>query len=172
MKITLATMVAASCLLVLSACSNSNSTPPGAGGFRVANGITDSNGLDAALGNVSSFSGIGFSTASGIVNPPEGSYKAQLTSNSVSFTVNNVSIDHNNLTTVFAAGKIGSGTQNGFVAEENIGAPASGQFNVQFVADAASRTGPINFYLVSPGGSTTGSSLRPAGCASMPIRSR
>jgi hypothetical protein len=148
-------------LLALAACGgngggDNNGTPPLAGAFRVANGITDSDGLDAALSNVASFSGIGFSTASGIVNPPEGSYMAQLTSNSITFTVDNVSIDHNNVTTVFTGGKVGSSTENGFPVEENLGAPASGQFNVQFVASAASRTGPINFYLITPGGSTTG----------------
>lgn len=143
-------------LLALSACSDSNSTPPLAGAFRIANGISDSNGLDASLSNVGSFSGIGFGTASGIVNPPTGSYKAQLTSNSITFTVDNVSIDHNNVTSVFTSGQISSGSQNGFVAEENLGAPASGQFNVQFVADASSRSGAINFYVISPGGSTTG----------------
>lgn len=145
-------------VLALSACGNgnNNSTPPLAGAFRVANGITDSIGLDAALSNIASFSGISFGTASGIVNPPIGSYKAQLTSNSVTFTVNNVSIDHNSVTTVFAAGQVGNGSENGFTAEENLAEPASGQFNVQFVADAASRTGPINFFLIAPGGSTTG----------------
>lgn len=144
-------------LLALSACSNdNNSTPPLTGAFRIANGITDSIGLNAALSNVSSFSGISYGTASGIDNPPTGSYKTQLTSNSVTFTVDNTSIDHNNVTTVFAAGQIGDGSEKGFVAEQNLQAPSSGQFNVQFVADAASRTGPINFFLITPGGSTTG----------------
>ncbi|MDB5974118.1 MAG: hypothetical protein JWR07_878 [Nevskia sp.] len=144
-------------LLALSACSNdNNSTPPLAGAFRIANGITDSIGLDAALSNVASFSGISYGTGSGIVNPPTGSYKTQLTSNSVGFSVDNTSIDHNNVTTVFAAGQIGNGSQKGFVAEQNLQAPSSGQFNVQFVADAASRTGPINFFLITPGGSITG----------------
>jgi len=142
-------------LLALSACSSdNNSTPPLTGAFRIANGITDSIGLDAALSTVASFSGIGYGTGSGIVNPPTGSYKTQLTSNSVTFTVDNTSIDHNNLTTVFAAGQIGNGSQQGFVAEQNLQAPSDGQFNVQFVADAASRTGPINFFLIAPGGST------------------
>lgn len=144
-------------LLALSACSNdNNSTPPLAGAFRIANGITDSIGLDAALSNVASFSGIAYGTGSGIDNPPTGSYKTQLTSNSVTFTVDNTSIDHNNVTTVFAAGQIGNGSQKGFVAEENLQGPSSGQFNVQFVADAASRTGPINFFLIAPGSGITG----------------
>lgn len=144
-------------LLALSACnSDDNNTPPATGAFRIANGITDSIGLDAALSNVSSFSGISFGTGSGINNPPIGSYKTQLTSNSVTFTVDGTSIDHNNVTTVFAAGQIGNGSQKGFTAEENLGKPADGQFNVQFVADAASRTGPINFFLITPGGSVTG----------------
>jgi len=145
-------------LLALSACGggDNNSTPPLAGAFRIANGITDSIGLDAALSNVSSFSGISFGTASGIDNPPTGSYKTQLTSNSQTFTVNNTSIDHNNVTTVFAAGQIGNGSENGFPVEENLQAPNSGQFNVQFVADAASRTGPINFFLITPGSGISG----------------
>jgi hypothetical protein len=148
-------------LLALAACSGgsggtSNSTPPLTGDFRVANGISDSDGLDAALSNVASFSDIGFGTASGMVTAPTGSYKAQMTSNSDTFTVNNVSIDQDNVDTVFVAGTISGGTQNGFAAEESLDAPASGQFNVQFVADASSRSGPINFYLITPGGSTTG----------------
>jgi hypothetical protein len=146
-------------LLALSACnSDNNSTPPLTGGFRIANGITDSIGLDAKLSDTPTFSGISFGTGSGINTPPTGSYKSQLTSNSQTFTVNNVSIDHNNVTTVFAAGRIGDNSKNGFPVEQNLQAAVSGHFNAQFVADATSPAGPIKFFLVAPGAGIVGAS--------------
>jgi hypothetical protein len=145
--------LAAAILLGLDACGD-NKTPPFTGAVRVGNGITDSNGLDMSVANIAAFSGIGVDTASGISDAPEGSYKAQLSSNSIGFTVDGLSVDHNNVTTVFAYGAIGSGTQGGFAAEESIVAPSSGQAVLQAVhaALAASATAPsLNFYFVTPG---------------------
>lgn len=139
--------------LALAAC-NSNTTPPLTGGFRVANGITDSNGLDASINDVATFSGIGTESGSGITDVPLGSYKSQLTSNSKTFTVNNVSIDHNNVTTVYAYGSIGGGSEAGFPAEESLDAPTNGQAVVQAVHAAFAESGTngtLNFYFVSPG---------------------
>ena len=54
-------------LLALTACGGGdNNTPPLTGGVRVGNGITDSTGLDMSITNVTTFSGIGVDTASGI----------------------------------------------------------------------------------------------------------
>jgi len=145
-------------LLGLSACSGENSTPPFTGAVRVGNGITDSNGLDMSISNIATFSGIESGTASGITDAPIGSYKAQLDSNSVTFTVDGVSIDHNNVTTVFAYGSTGNGTQGGFPVEESLSAPTNGQAVVQPVHAAllaASSASSLNFYLVKPGACST-----------------
>src|SRR5258708_3079831 len=101
-------------LLGLGACSSNNTTPLLTGAVRVANGMTDSNGLDTAIGSVATSSGVGFDSASGLTDVPIGSYNSQLTSNSVQFSVDNVSIDHDNVTTIFAYGAIDSGTEGGF----------------------------------------------------------
>lgn len=146
--------LAGAALAALYGCSNSNnSTPPLTGAVRAVNGITDSNGLDMSISNVGTFSGIGFDTSSGITDGPEGSYKAQLTSNSVQFTVNNVSVDHNNVTSVFAYGVIGNGSQNGFTAEESLNAPTNGQVELQPVHDAftaSSSASTLDFFFVAP----------------------
>lgn len=142
-------------LLGLSACGGSdNNTPPDTGAVRAVNGTTDSNGLDVAVSNVGSFSGIGLDTGSGLTDVPLGSYKVQLTSNSIQFTVNNVSVDHNNVTTVFSYGATGASTEGGFPAEESVVAPTNGQAVVQPVHDAlaASAADPtLSIYLVKPG---------------------
>src|SRR5579885_3858282 len=84
----------------LTACGGNN-TPLFSGEARAVNGITDSNGLDTSISNIQIASNTPFGSATGINSPiPEGSYKAQLTSNSVTFTVDNVSIDHTHVTTV------------------------------------------------------------------------
>lgn len=153
-------------VLTLAACNDNNGTPPLTGAVRAVNGITDSNGLDMSISNVGTFSGIGFDTSSGITDGPVGSYKAQLTSNSIQFTVNNVSVDHNNVTSVFAYGAIASGTQNGFTAEESLNAPTNGQAVVQPVHDAFQLSGTaktLNFYFVSPSTACVVGAPQPAG---------
>jgi hypothetical protein len=139
-------------LLAAAACSdNNNGTPPLTGAVRVANGITDSGGLDMSISQVGTFSGVGFDTSSGITVGPEGSYKAQLTSSSVGFSVDNVKVDHNNVTSVFAYGATGNGSENGFTAEESLNAPTNGQAVVQPVHDAfqlSTTTTSLNFYFV------------------------
>jgi hypothetical protein len=73
-------------------------------------------------------------------------------------TVNNVSVDHNNLTTLYTYGSVLGGTANGFAVEENIGQPPSGDFTFQFVNDTSQvATSTLNVYLVAPGtGSVSG----------------
>ncbi|HZR38224.1 MAG TPA: hypothetical protein VFA75_22835 [Nevskia sp.] len=153
----IATLVGAS-LLGLCACGGNN-TPPGTGAVRLANGVTDSSGLNASISSVATFSGISLDTGSGLTEVPVGSYNSQLTSSSVQFSVDNVGIDHNNVTTIFAYGVVGSGTQGGFTAEESIVAPTNGQAVVQPVHDArtASAVTPtLSFYLIRPGAGIAG----------------
>ena len=148
------TLLAAAALLGLTACSDNNSTPPFTGAVRVGNGITDSNGLDMSVSDIATFSGIERGTASGITYSPTGSYKAQFTSNGVTFTVDGVGIDHNNVTTVFTYGAIGNGSQGGFAAEEALNAPIKGQSVVQPVHAAllaSASAASLNFYFVKPG---------------------
>jgi hypothetical protein len=144
-------------LLALTACGGGdNNTPPLTGGVRVGNGITDSTGLDMSITNVTTFSGIGVDTASGINYVPISavvSYEATLTSNGATFSVGGIGADQDKVTTVFAYGEMGSGTQGGFPAEESLDAPASGQFVVQPVHAApltSSTALSLNFYFVKP----------------------
>ncbi len=128
-----------SSLLGLFACSNNNnSTPPFLGAFRLIDGTTDSTSISAS-GN-SGFGSVGgnFDSAGSTVNPPEGSYNVQLTESGAGgpfATVNNVSIDHNNLTTLYTYGTLADKTANGFWVEENLGAPTGTNFTFQFVND-------------------------------------
>lgn len=162
MKIHLAAGAAVLALLAVSACNNNNNhSPPFTGKFRVVNGITDSNGLDVSIGNIpTDTQNIAFDSASHLSDVPEGSYKAQLTSSSVQFTVDNVHVDHNNITTVFANGMVAAGNQSGFAIEENLQAPpSSGQFEVQFVNDARNESTTVSsprIYLVAPGSGISG----------------
>ena len=155
-------------LLFLSACNDNNSTPPFTGAFRLANGIADSNGLKADISNVPTVGPIGFASASGINIIPEGSYKVQLTpgaSGASTFTVDNVSIEHNNLTTLFAYGTLAAGSQGGLTAVESLNAPTHGQAVIQPVHAAyqESQTAPqsmnFSFVPVGSGGSSAGISV-------------
>ena len=114
----------ATALLGLCACGGGdNNTPPLTGGIRVANGLTDSAGLDMAISNVTSFSAIAIDSASAINYIPVSavvSYKATLTSNGSSFTLGGISADQDKVTTIFTFGEMGSGTQGAFAAEESV----------------------------------------------------
>jgi hypothetical protein len=110
-----------------------------------------------SITDTTSFSAIAVDGASNIKYIPVSavvSYEAKLTTNGSSFTVGGISADQDKLTTVFAFGEMGSGTQGGFPAEMSIKTPASGQFVVQPVHAAllASTTAlSLNFYFVKPG---------------------
>jgi hypothetical protein len=117
------------------------------------NAISDSQPIDATIENVpTNLNNIGFADASGFQDVPEGSYKVQLSTNyngsNVQFTANNVSVDHNNQTTVFAVGNLSAGNQNALVVEDQVANVDSSQTQVQFV-DVAGAGGSI--YLVTPG---------------------
>lgn len=148
-------------LLGLTACGGGNNdTPPLTGAVRVANGITDSTGLDMSIGD-SKFTGVDLGTASKLSYVPVNavdSYKATLSSNGVTFSVEGVGVRQDKVTTVFTFGSISAGTQGGFYVEESLDAPASGQSIVQplHAALAASTTAPtLNFYFVTPGACAT-----------------
>jgi len=150
-----------STLLGLFACSNNNnSTPPFTGAFRLIDGTTDSSSISASA--TSGFTSVGgnFDSAGSTVNPPEGSYNVQLTESGAGSpfaTVNNVSIDHNNLTTLYTYGTLAGGTANGFAVEENLGAPTGNNFSFQFVNDTTqTATATLDIYLVAPGASIVG----------------
>jgi hypothetical protein len=157
------TGLAGAALLAVSACSNdNNNTPPGTGGFRVVNGISDSSNLSAsATSGFPSTAGVDFDIASSIVDPPEGGYNVQLFNNGSSssfYTVNNTSIQHNNITTIYTNGSIDSSTGSGFAVIENLTAPSStSQFTFQFVNDTTqSTTSTLDIYLVSVGAGISG----------------
>ena len=142
----------------LSAC-DSNSTPgtaPGMGALQVINAISDSQPIDATVENVpTSLNNIAFTSASGFQDIPDGSYKVQLSSNyngtNVEFTADNVSIDHNNQTLVFAVGTFGASTQGALVVEDSVANIPSDTAQVQFI-DVAGAGGTIE--LLQPGTST------------------
>jgi len=153
--------LAGATLLGLFACSNNNnSTPPFTGAFRLVNGTTDSTSISASA--TSGFTSVGgnFDSAGSTVNPPEGSYNVQLTESGASgpfTTVDNVQIQHNNVTTLYTYGTIGGGTANGFAVEENLTAPSGSNFTFQFVNDTTqSATATLDVYLVTPGAGISG----------------
>ncbi len=139
-------------LLCLAACHDT--TPPFSGAVRVANGLTDSAGLDVTIKNFDSFQDIAIDTASRISFAPEDNYTVELTSNGVTFYANSVPVNHDRLTTVFAYGTLANGSQGAFSVQESLDAPAEGHATLQTVhaAAALSATAPtLNFYLVTPG---------------------
>lgn len=144
-------------LLGLSACNSDNNTAPLAGAFRVVNAVTDSDKVTAsATSGISNTDQTGFGSASSIVQVPVGGYNVQVANDGNTFTtVDNVKIDHNNLTTLYATGIIS--TPGGFPVEENLNQPASGQFTFQFVnATTQSGTATLTIYLVPVGKGLTG----------------
>jgi hypothetical protein len=147
--------------LVLAACGgDNNTTPPLAGGFRIANGISDAdaNGLDVTLIAAYQFNGIAFGTGSGIKNPPVGSYTARFDINGLPFTVG-VQINHNEVSTLFTYGTVAAGTYSGFAAYESLGTPATSQFVVQVLHSAytaALTAATLSYYFVAAGSGTIG----------------
>lgn len=160
------TCLAAAALAGLSACSNDNATPALTGYFRVVNGITDSSAMHANIASIPDIGPLSFGSASGNNTIPTGNYDATIKPNDTqTFQVTNVSIDHNNVSTVFTYGTISASSQGGFVAEQQIGDPAANQFNAQFVHDAYSESltvGTLTFYVVAPGTDITTATGYPA----------
>ncbi len=146
-----------SAALSLTACSNNDTpgTSPGSGALRVVNAISDSQPIDASITNVTTdINNIAFGSASGFRDVVEGSYKVQLaTHNSggtaVTITADNVSIDHNNQTTVYAIGNLSLSNQNSLTVERTISDISSSNIEVQFVDVAGGPDGTIS--LIQPG---------------------
>lgn len=147
-------------LLALAACNGSNNTAPFTGKVRLVNGISDSGSITAsATSGFSNTPGTGFDTASSTVNVPEGGYNVQLSNDNNMFaTVNNVGVDHNNLTTIYTRGSIHASSGSGFSVEENIGVPSSGKFRFQFANDTThGATASLSVYLIQVGAGIGGS---------------
>jgi hypothetical protein len=145
-------------LLGLSGCGGGdNNTPPLTGAIRVANGISDSTGLNMSITDTTSFSAVAVDGASNIKYVPVSAvvnYEATLTTNGTSFTVGGISADQDKLTTIFAFGEMSGGTQGGFPAEMSVNSPTNGQFVMQPVHAAlqnAANALSLNFYFVKPG---------------------
>lgn len=139
-------------LLGLAACHDT--TPPFTGAIRVANGITDSAGVDVSIKNFDSFQDIAVDTASRISFAPEDSYTVDLTTNGVTFEISGVSVKHDRVATVFAYGTLANGSQGAFSVQESLDPPADGHATLQAVHAAVlvSATAPtLNFYFVKPG---------------------
>ena len=151
--------------LLLPACNGSNGSAPLMGAFQVVNAIPDSQPLDVDIQSITTdINNIAFGSASGFRDEPEGSYNVQMTTtpagggNSVTITTDNVSIDHNNQTTVYGLGTLAQSSAAGLVVERNSSVTiASGQTEVQFVdaVAAALTSGTGTVYVVTPGQGTT-----------------
>jgi hypothetical protein len=160
MKLSLATSLAVAATLCITACGSNSNSPIGTGQFRAVNAIPDSQPIDTSISDIStgSTNNTSFGVDSGLVDVPEGSYKVQISAtpasggSAVTYTVDNVSIDHNNQTTVYAIGSLGSGTQSGAAVEENVGnAIPSGQVGMQFVNATTASAANGTVYIVTPG---------------------
>lgn len=154
------TIVAA---IAAAACNNGNA--PFTGAFRVVNAIPDSAPLDANISQVTTdVNNIAFGSVSGFRDVPEGSYAVQITTapaaggNSVTIDANNVSIDHNNQTTLYAVGTLAQNTGARLSVERNSsGTVPAGKTEVQFVdaVSAALTAGTGTVYIVNPGQGTS-----------------
>ncbi len=159
-KWTLGLTVAAA--IGLAACNNGNA--PFTGAFRVVNAIPDSAPLDASITDVSTdINNIAFGSATGFRDVPEGSYKVQMTAtpagggDSVTITADNVSIDHNNQTTLYAVGTLAQSSGAGLSVERSSsGTVPAGKTEVQWVdaVAAALTSGTGTLYIVAPGQGT------------------
>jgi hypothetical protein len=150
-------------LLALGACSSDdNSTPPLLGAFRAINGVVDSNKLGFRINDVAADNDIDFGDDSGLSNPPIGSYPVEITNTTASGTssqktVDNVSVSHNVITSLFAYGSVSGHSDFGFATTQPTATPAAGKFNVQPV-NAAYGQGPsstLSFVFTPTSGSAT-----------------
>jgi hypothetical protein len=161
----LATGMVIAAALAASACGNDANNPLDlpVGQLRLANGISDSNPIDATVANLPySIENIGFGDASGLKDVPEGSYTVRMTTNITSgqaeFSAESTHIDKDNITTVYAVGRIADDTQAGFSVQAPITNVANDKSDVQFVNAASQTVGPLDVYLTAPGDSLLTSS--------------
>lgn len=153
----LAPAVVIAAALVASACGNDENNPLDLpiGSLRLANGISDSNPIDATIVNIpSGIDNIEFGDASSLKDIIEGSYTVRMTtttgSGEVEFQVDSTPIDKDNITTVYAVGKISQANQAGFAVQVHINDVPNNQSEVQFVNAASQTVGPLDIYLTAP----------------------
>jgi hypothetical protein len=151
--------LAASLVLAISACGGGGASAgsSAAGGFRAVNGIPDSSGLTVTLNGGTTGSAT-FGTVTSNYVTAAGTYTATLNSNGDSFSVSNVTIVDNELTTLFGTGLVG-GTHGGFAVVQSLTTPASSQFALELVHAAYAESQSVaqfDFYLIEPGAGISG----------------
>lgn len=146
--------------LALAACGGgdiSGSSNSAAGGFRAVNGILDSTGMTATInGGTTGSASFGGVTSNYVV--PAGTYATTLSTNGDSYSIGNLSIANNVLTTVFGTGSVG-GSLGGFATGQLLSTPPTGEFALEFVHAAYAESQSVSkleFYLVTPGAGTSG----------------
>lgn len=152
--------------LALTACSNNdNPISPPIGQLRVANAISDSANVQSSVESVSANDTLTFGQATGEHDLPDGNYLVHLTANAASpasshtYNVDNVNIDKNHVTTVFAIGKMSDASEDSFVVEAPDNDIHSDQSEVQLVNVATGTqtiTGGVDFYVTPAGASLVG----------------
>src|SRR5581483_6282105 len=151
--------------LALAACSNNdNPINPPIGQLRVANAISDSANVQSSVESVSANDTLNFGQATGEHDLPDGNYLLHLTANPVSgsahtYNVDNVNIDKNHVTTVFAIGKMSDASEDSLIVEASDNDIHSDQSEVQLVNVAAGTktiTGGVDFYVTTAGASLVG----------------
>ena len=149
----------------VSACNSDSPVVLPVGQLRVANAITDSNPIDATISSLpSGIDNIGFGSGSGLKDAPDGSYRVQLTTTTASgqatFSADSTPINKHHITTVYAVGKIASGTQAAFVVlAPRTDVPAN-QTEIQFVNASAATVGPVDVFVTAPGATLIGATPR------------
>ncbi|MFA5941897.1 MAG: DUF4397 domain-containing protein [Sinimarinibacterium sp.] len=153
----LASSIVIATALAASACGNDANNPLDlpVGQLRLVNAISDSNPIDATIANVpASIENIAFGDASGLKDVPEGSYTVRMTTtvnaSQVEFSVASTPVDKDNITTVYAVGRMTDATQSGFAVETPITNVASDKSEVQFVNAASQPVTDLDIYLTAP----------------------
>lgn len=161
----LATGIVIITALAASACGSDKNNPLDlpVGQLRLVNAISDSQPIDATIANIpANIDDIAFGDASGLKDVPEGSYTVRMTANtasgSVEFSSTSTPVDKDNITTVYAVGRIVDSTQSGFAVEAPITNVASDMSEVQFVNAASQPLSALDIYLTTPAAVLTASS--------------
>lgn len=151
--------------LAASACGSDKNNPLDlpVGQLRLVNAISDSQPIDATIANIpANIDDIAFGDASGLKDVPEGSYTVRMTTNfnssQIEFSATSTPVDKDNITTVYAVGRMTDSTQSGFAVQAPITNVASDKSEVQFVNAASQPLTALDIYLTAPGAALTASS--------------
>lgn len=151
--------------LAASACGSDKNNPLDlpVGQLRLVNAISDSQPIDATIANIpANIDDIAFGDASGLKDVPEGSYTVRMTTNfnssQIEFSATSTPVDKDNITTVYAVGRMTDSTQSGFAVQAPITNVASDKSEVQFVNAASQPLTALDIYLTAPGAVLTQSS--------------